>query len=237
MKDLSKRNKIIILALAAGLVIVIMAIAAVINNTTANKVKISGLREALPEGAPVKLIDSIESGAYAQLTLDLDSDKQPTSVSGAIRSVFPFADLDDTHSGSFILDMESVKHSYLVYYSYGGDTEIASGAMGEYRGVLFFCLSNAEDIIYSGSTCSSLGSQDELYLSLPAYEYKLEDGRNVRLSFAPGKEVFATVDHCNATVEKESIIAKAKEWVSGYGFEPTDFKYEVPISYENCLMK
>ena len=237
---MEKRNKIIAIIIVVGLV-VFGAVMAIINSRATDKVVISELKKNLPENAPEYLVDSIEGGAYYQLGFDLGDDLNTSSINGVIRdgSATIFADWGNTQAGKFIVDMDSIKYSYLVYYSYGENSRIASGVMGEYQGVLIFCLSNPDDIIYPESACgnSKATNQDELYLNLPDYQYALGDGREVTLSFSPGKEVMATVNHCGVTIDNAPIIAKAKEWVEGYGMEPSDFTYKVPLSYNDCLMK
>ncbi len=237
---MEKRNKIIVIVTVAGL-IVFGIVMAIINSGVANKVVISELKKNLPENAPEYLVDSIEGGAYYQLESDLGDNLKASSVNGVIRdgTAAVFASQNNTQAGRFIVDMDSIKYSYLVYYSYGENSKIASGVMGEYPGVIIFCLSNPDDIIYPESACgnSKATNQDELYLNLPEHQYALDDGREVTLSFNSGKEVMATVDHCGTTINDTPIIAKAKEWVEGYGMEPSDFTYKVPLSYNDCLMK
>lgn len=226
--ELKKRNKIIIIAL--GVVLVIVGIVtAVMNSGASERVSIVGLRDALPE-AEGYMIDNVESTVYQQLNVDLGASAEiKRRVSGNIRegSFYAFRDYGDARLSKFIVDIETYKQSYLVLYSSNNSATL-------------FCLSNPDDIIYQGAACSgssTVANQDEMYLYLPPYKYELDDGRSVKLSFIPGKEVMAVVNYCDAAVDTEAIIVKAKEWVEGYGFDSADFSYVVPLSYENCLME
>ena len=240
MKDVDKRNKIIAIALVLGLII-LGIVMAIVNNKGVDKVEISNLRKELPENAPSELLENIETSVYKQLEVDLSKNELP-NIKGAVRdsSYFAFADHGNIRSGKFIVDMESVGQSYLVLYSYNADEKFTSNDLSGYNGITLYCLSNPEDIMYPGSSCegkSMISSQDDLYLSLPPYQYKLDDGREVKISFSQGKEVTIIVNHCDTEIDEIPIIDKAKEWVEGYGFKASDFKYKVPLSYENCLMK
>lgn len=224
MDDAKKKNKIIAAAVVTGLVVVGFVVSFV-NNRASDRVGISGLREILPD---VKgyVIDNIESTVYQQLRAD--SSNKIEYVSGTVRdgSSYTFREYDGVRRGKFIVDIESQERSYVVLYGYDNN-------------VALFCLSNPEEIIYPESACgnSTAADQTEIYLNLLPYQYTLDDGREVTLSFSPGKEVMATVNHCGTTINDAPIIAKAKEWVEGYGMDPSDFTYKVPLSYNDCLMK
>ncbi len=225
--ELKKRNKIIIIALGAVLAIVGIVMA-VMNSGASERVSIVGLRDTLPE-AKGYMIDNVESTVYQQLNVDLGASVEiKRRVSGNIReeSFYAFKDYSDVRFSKFIVDIENYKRSYMVLY-------------GSNNSVTLFCLSDPDDIIYSESACgnSMAIDQSEMYLYFLPYQYTLDDGRDVTLSFSDGKEVIAVVDSCNKTIDKAPIIAKAKEWVEGYGLNSADFTYKVPLSYSDCLMK
>lgn len=234
-----KRNKIIAVALGLA-VIVVWVVVMFLNRDTAKEVKISGLKDALSESAPSKLVKSIEADVYKQL--EISTNKKDINAKGAVRdgSSVIFKEQDNEYIGTVVIDVEAYKQSYLVYYAFNGNAKESGDEVGDYSYTTFFCLSDPDEIIYRESACdeaSSLEDQNELYVHLPAYEYELESGKKVEFSFSYGNEVIITTDACNATVDKEPLIKKAKEWVESYKLDAADFKYSVPLSYENCLIK
>ena len=122
------RKKTIIIGAIAVIIVAVVALTLVlINGSTGNEIKITNLKDSLPEKVPGELIKNIQADVYKQV--ESDHGKEKASIAnGVVRSGsnHVFINEGKSHSGKFIVDMDSIKQSYLVYYVYDDDKKISS---------------------------------------------------------------------------------------------------------------
>ncbi len=235
----AERRKTIIIYASTAFLIVFLIAYFVINNASWI-VKTEGLRDAISKDIPDRVLEDIDAKITMQLKDDY-GEKEGTNKKVKVRSgserAFPVSG-EGAKSGELIVDIEALKQSYLVYYKY--DNKAGGDNISDGSATTLFCLSDEEKIIYPESACkedTEIDDEKNLYLILPAHETTLDDGKKVEFRFSYGNEVIATVNACKSAVNEDDIIKKAKEWVGEYGLDEEEFKYSVPLSYDNCLMK
>lgn len=187
--------------------------------------------------------DSMESSLYNTVIGNVDASTNVSKINDAtIREGSDAQERDSknaTYSGSFIIDMSSIKQSYYVQYSYAPDPTTSIGGSP----VIISCLP-VEKLIYGEFTCTDLASkqstEDDMILQYLPYE-------NFTFKITPdatqGDKLVLVVDLDISEVDlKGDAASKAQtvtmyknevtDWIASKGVDPT--KYEIQYNYDDA---
>ncbi|MFZ2126014.1 MAG: hypothetical protein WAV04_00700 [Candidatus Microsaccharimonas sp.] len=181
------------------------------------------------------------SGDYENLimsslyhTIDLNMDNVPEIQDATIRNdsaTQTYEKTDNVYRGSFIVDMESIKQSYFVEYSYSPDPN--SSAIGGYA-IIVSCLP-VDDLIYGDFNCKDSltiesGDTDPIVGVLPhstlTYEIKAiaNEDSSVRLVITL---LLTRVDYNTREAEAvEQYKQEALSWLRTQGYNPDNYSIE-----------
>ncbi|MGH7218309.1 MAG: hypothetical protein ACREGE_02615 [Candidatus Microsaccharimonas sp.] len=187
--------------------------------------------------------DGIESYLYNVVVKNIDSSVDASNINDAtIRDDSDIQEYDTAttiYSGSFIVDMASIKQSYNVQYSYSSDEAANIGG----NPIVVSCLPK-EKLIYGEFTCTDLVSEqatasDVLLQYLPYENFTFEITPDATQGDALVLVVsldIAEVDLKGNAASNAEIVAMYKkevtDWISSKGVDPT--KYEIQYNYDDA---
>ncbi len=187
--------------------------------------------------------DGMETYLYNVVVKNIDSSIDASKINDAhIRDNSDIQNYDSAttiRSGNFIVDMESIKQSYSVQYSYSTDEDANIGG----NPIVVSCLPK-EQLIYGDFKCTDLVSEqstdDDTLLQYLPYE-------NFTFSITPdatqGDDLVLIVDLDISEVDlkgdaasKAATVAMYKkevtDWIASKDVEPS--KYEIQYNYDDA---
>lgn len=184
MKNLSQRTRIIITILVVFLVTGLIFIALFSLNKSDNKnqfgdyIKIQNYNNIINNLSPT-MKDSIQTSLYNTVKINLSNEINSSSINDAyIRTpVTPqsFDTKKQIYSGTFLIDMESIKQTYQVQYSYSTSNIIDVGGSP----VIIMCPTK-DQLRYGEFECKDLLSKQSVpdddilqYLPYQGYSFKI----------------------------------------------------------------
>jgi len=237
-----KRLLTIIGVVFGALVIIAIIIAIVVQLSSKNEygegIKIRNYDEKV-KNVSQELHNGTEASLYNVVKKNLPEDSDPSKIKDAfIRDDSNSQDYDktnDIYSGKFIVDIDSIKQSYLIQYTYIKDVNNSEGLTNR---VVVSCVNEA-DIKYTSFKCEDYVSEqatqnDSIIQYLPYSNFSFK----IAADTTAGDDKMILVvelripesDLKGDTVSKQSVVAMYKNevalWLESKGLTPSTYTYE-----------
>lgn len=243
-KNMSEKSKLNTIKISVVLIVIIFislivfALMFTNKNSYGNSVNINNFDQKV-QNLPKDRKDSIAATLYNTLQINLSDKSKISSINDVvIREGSEKQDFDSTtkvYTGSFIVDVASVKQSYLVSYVYSQNPD--DGNMTGYP-VMITCLESSK-LIYGEFDCKDILASETTgldpilkYLPYDALDFEIkatrnEDGtvKNLHVTLLLSDADYNTgIDAAIATYKQEAL-----EWIKSAGFDPA--KYTINYTY------
>jgi len=234
LDKLSPKTKIAIIVIAAVLFVGIIILVAVLNsqNQYGNSITINNF-ESTVKNISKERRDSIGAMLYNTVKSNSISEDVIKKISDAnIRKDSAVQNYDSNlkvYSGSFIVDIESVKQSYLIQYTYSPSSNTAD-ISGNPTAVV--CLDKSQ-LLYGDFACKDIfseqtGSQDPIMAYLPkstlSYQADATVDSNNQLQSIEVKLLLSNADYKTGI---NSAVAQYKkefrDWMLSLGLNPDGY--------------
>lgn len=244
-QGISRKKATLLLISGLVLLIGIIALISVLTQKSENQfgkfIKIQNYTEKV-KNLSGDMRDGMEASLYNTVVKNIDASKDASTVGDAMirdnSDLQNYSSETTIYSGSFIIDMASIKQSYRIQYSYSNNEETIVGGSP----IVVSCLPK-ELLVYGEFPCTDLASEqavdDGVILQYLPYE-------NFTFSITPdatqGDHLVLIVDLDISEIDlkgdaasKAATVALYKkevtDWIESKDVDPT--KYEIQYNYDD----
>ena len=239
----SSKKRLVIIGVIAGVVLIglVILLAFLFRDTGRNqygeRIRIQNYEEMV-ENTSSEMRDAKESYLYNIVKLNTDKDFDATTIKDAyIREGSAkqnYAQRDRYYSGSFIVDMESIKQSYWVQYTYALD-ESNPNVSGS--PVVISCLPE-DQLKYGPFDCKDLVSEQSAandvllqYLPYQNFSFRISPDatRGERLTMIVRLSIPQLQLKGSAETRRQAVAQykeQVESWIISKGADPASYDYE-----------
>ena len=245
-QGLSQKKALLLIIAGMGVLIAVVALIFLVLQKDENQygkfIRIQNY-DAKVKNLSGEMRDGMEASLYNAVVKNVDPSTDATKIRDAV-----IRDDSDTqeydrrttiYSGNFIVDMESIKQSYSIQYSYSKDE---NANVGGYP-IIVSCLPK-EKLIYGEFKCTDLAStqstDDDMILQYLPYEnftFKLtpDATQGDKLVLIADLDIAEIDLKGNAASRTETVAMYKQEvidWIASKGIDPA--KYEIQYNYDDA---
>jgi uncharacterized protein YxeA len=245
LQNLTRRQRIAIIV--AGVVFILLIVGLIIfaatktpQNQFGNFVKIQNYDDKIKKSSP-DVKDALQTYLYTVVKMNVASDVNVSYIKDAyIRDSSDTASYNDStavYSGTFIIDIASIKQSYYAQYAFSTSNTVDVGG----NPVVISCLPKDELKYGEFATCKDLVSA-QANTEDPIYQYLPYQGLTFKISpnTTSGSlvlDVTLTIPSSDLTgdaASKADSVAfykkEATDWVTAQGLDPTKYTFSYNYS-------
>ncbi len=213
------------------------------GNPYGNSINIDNLKQNI-SGLSRDQIDLTTNQLYKIVKHNTTNEENVPSKGALVRKdgiVSEYDSTEDFEYRRFVVDIDSLKQSYMVQLEWSKNGDYKSGYP-----ILISCIKDPSLIIYSDFECKNIGSDtsdsptikiSDISKNLPhtgstnkGVEYTITYGYVIEEK----EKLIISANNCGEQTIKEDVLLAAKEDIASLGYNPEDYGYELPSIYNKC---